>query len=53
MSDHVSEVETAVNPIEQAYQALQEQFPGKVTADGREGYEGVIVDADTLVELAE
>jgi NADH-quinone oxidoreductase subunit D/NADH-quinone oxidoreductase subunit C/D len=31
---------------------LQEQFPNKVKADGREGYEGLLVEADTLVEFA-
>ncbi len=45
-----SELET--NAIEQAYQLLQQEFPGKVKPDGREGYEGVIVDADTLLEAA-
>jgi NADH-quinone oxidoreductase subunit C/D len=57
MSDQVSDVEahspgTAGDPIEQAYQALQEEFPGKVRPDGREGYEGVLIEADTLTDAA-
>ena len=38
--------------IEDAYRVLQEQFPDKVTPDGREGYEGVLVAADSLPEVA-
>jgi NADH-quinone oxidoreductase subunit C/D len=57
MSDQVSDVEAlspgaAGDPIEQAYQALQEEFPGKVKPDGREGYEGVLIEADTLTDAA-
>ena len=57
MSDQVSDVETGspdavANPIEQAYLALQEAFPGKVRPDGREGYEGVLIEADTLADAA-
>ncbi len=35
-----------------ALELLQEKFPTAVTTDTREGYEGIIVDADHLVELA-
>jgi NADH-quinone oxidoreductase subunit C/D len=57
MSDQISDIEAvspgaAADPIEQAYQALQEEFPGKVRPDGRDGYEGVVIEADTLTDAA-
>ena len=57
MSDQVSDVDAAsrdavANPIEQAYRALEAEFPGKVRPDGREGYEGVLIEADTLTDAA-
>lgn len=44
--------EVAVDPVEQAYQALQDAFPGKVRPDERAGYQGVIVQAEALVDAA-
>ena len=44
--------ELELTSIEDAYRVLQEQFPNKVTADGREGYEGVVVAADALQDVA-
>ena len=41
-----------LRPAEQAAQALTEQYPDAVTRDDREGYEGIIVEADQLVEIA-
>ncbi len=55
MSENASEAvasEVILDPIEQAYQACQKKFPGKVKLDDREGYEGVLVEADTLLEAA-
>ena len=57
MNEQVAESEgvqldAAVGSVEQASQALREAFPGKVRLDEREGYEGVIVDADALVDAA-
>jgi NADH-quinone oxidoreductase subunit C/D len=56
MSENVSEVEavgseTAADPIQQAYQSLQQQFEG-VRLDEREGYEGVIIEPEVLVDAA-
>ena len=44
--------ELELTSIEDAYRVLQKQFPNKVTADGREGYEGVVVAADALQDVA-
>ncbi len=38
--------------IEGAIDALKDMFPGVVSDDTREGYSGVMVDADKLVEVA-
>ena len=57
MSENVSEIEAAElelaeDSIEQAYQALQDEYPGKVRPDERDGYEGVVVELDVLVDVA-
>ncbi len=46
------ELEPIADPIAEAYQALQDAFPGKVKADARDGYEGVIIESDTLKDAA-
>lgn len=40
------------NTIEDVYQALYEKFPGQVKPDERENYQGVLVDAAVLEEVA-
>ena len=57
MSENVSEVEAAElelaeDSIEQAYRALQDAFPGRVRPDERDGYEGVVIELDALVDAA-
>jgi NADH-quinone oxidoreductase subunit D/NADH-quinone oxidoreductase subunit C/D len=57
MSENVSELGAATpelvgDSIEQAYQVLQQEFPGKIKLDERQGYEGVIIELDTLVDAA-
>ena len=57
MSENVSEVEAAElelaeDSIEQAYQALQDEFPGKVRPDERDGYEGIFIELEALVDAA-
>ena len=57
MSENVSDIEAAElelaeDSIEQAYQALQDEYPGKVRPDERDGYEGVVVELDVLVDAA-
>ncbi|MBK8987856.1 MAG: NADH-quinone oxidoreductase subunit D [Chloroflexi bacterium] len=44
--------ETAVNPVEQAINALKERFPEAVSDDPRDGYSGLLVAADKLPEVA-
>ncbi len=41
-----------VDSIAEAINALLEKYPDAVTRDMRQGYEGVIVEADKLVEVA-
>jgi len=41
-----------IDSIEQAYQVLQDEFPGKVRPDDRPGYHGVIVEPDALMDAA-
>ena len=41
-----------VNPVEQAIAALKERFADAVNNDTRDGYEGVIVSADKLLDVA-
>ena len=41
-----------VDPIAAATDALIEQYPDAVSRDARDGYKGVIVSADKLVEVA-
>jgi NADH-quinone oxidoreductase subunit D/NADH-quinone oxidoreductase subunit C/D len=41
-----------LRPAEQAAKALTEQYPDAVALDDREGYDGVVVEADRLVEIA-
>jgi NADH-quinone oxidoreductase subunit D/NADH-quinone oxidoreductase subunit C/D len=38
--------------IESAVQYLKERFPGAVSDDTRDGYEGVVVETDKLVDIA-
>jgi NADH-quinone oxidoreductase subunit C/D len=54
MTDQPAAPTTAieVSPIEAAIRALKEKFPGRVSDDTREGYQGVIVDKNKLVEVA-
>ncbi len=57
MSERVPEAEpetaeVPMSPIEQACNVLLEAFPDKVKIDGREGYEGVVVEADALSDVA-
>jgi NADH-quinone oxidoreductase subunit D/NADH-quinone oxidoreductase subunit C/D len=40
------------DPIEQTIAALKERFAGAVNDDSRDGYEGVIVAADKLLDVA-
>lgn len=42
-----------INPVEEALDTLKQQFPDAVVDDGRDGYEGVIVAADKLLDVAE
>lgn len=46
--------EQAVNDgsIESAVEYLKERFPGAVSDDSRDGYEGVVVETDKLVDIA-
>lgn len=46
--------EQAVNDgsIESAVDYLKERFPGAVSDDSRDGYEGVVVETDKLVDIA-
>ncbi len=46
----IAPVETG--SIDDAISTLKDQFPGVVTDDNRQGYEGVIVDRKKLVEVA-
>lgn len=41
------------NPVEAAIARLKEKFPTAVTDDEREGYEGIMVTADQLLEVAQ
>ena len=41
------------SPVEEALISLKQQFPDAVTDDDRDGYEGVVVAADRLVEVAQ
>jgi NADH-quinone oxidoreductase subunit C/D len=41
------------SPAEEALSRLKKQFPGSVVDDAREGYEGVIVAQDQLLEVAQ
>ncbi len=40
------------NPIEEALATIKERFPAEVVDDTRDGYEGVIVNPERLVEVA-
>src|SRR5258706_10387141 len=51
MSDLVMPPDPAAAPSGPA-DALLEKFPGAVQVETREGYEGIIVNADKLVEVA-
>lgn len=42
----------AINPVEEALAALKEKFPESVTDDTRDGFQGVIVAPDKLIEVA-
>jgi NADH-quinone oxidoreductase subunit D/NADH-quinone oxidoreductase subunit C/D len=46
--------ETAVytNPVDEAIAILKERYPGAVTDDTRENYEGLMVQADKITEVA-
>lgn len=46
--------ETAVNPdpVQNAIAQLQERFADSLTPDTREGYEGLMVNADSLIQVA-
>jgi NADH-quinone oxidoreductase subunit D/NADH-quinone oxidoreductase subunit C/D len=46
------ELDHTADPIKEAYQALQEAFPGRVQVDERDGYEGVIIELDALKDAA-
>jgi len=41
-----------VNDIENAIEVLKNKYPGVVTDDSRDGYEGVIVDKTRLIDVA-
>lgn len=45
-------VAVAENPVEEAIALLKERFPAAVQDDAREGYEGLMVSADKLVDVA-
>lgn len=51
-SDQIEAVAVAGNPVERALALLKERFPDVVADDGREGYEGLVVEAANLVEVA-
>ncbi len=48
----MSEAVKSLDPATEAVDLLLEKFPDDVSRDTREGYEGVIVDADKLLEVA-
>jgi NADH-quinone oxidoreductase subunit D/NADH-quinone oxidoreductase subunit C/D len=52
--EEMMEVATAVSddPVARAAALLKERFPDAVTDETREGYSGVVVSADKLVEVA-
>jgi len=52
MSDQVVSENTEVSEVDSAIDFLKEKFPGTVTEDNRDGYSGVIVDRNKLVEVA-
>jgi NADH-quinone oxidoreductase subunit D/NADH-quinone oxidoreductase subunit C/D len=54
MSDALMDAPVAedVNPVEQAIATLKERFADAVNDDTRDGYEGVIVSADKLIDVA-
>ena len=41
------------NPAESAIARLKERFPDAISDDPRDGYEGIIVDPDKLVEISQ
>lgn len=41
------------DPVENAYAVLKERFPDDVTDDTREGYSGLVVSPDKIMEVAE
>lgn len=45
--------ETELTPAQEAINKLKEQFPDVVSDDMREGYEGLIVYADSITEVAQ
>ena len=54
MSEAILEVPVAesTNPVEAAIAVLKDRFADDISDDTRDGYEGVIVPADKLVEIA-
>ncbi len=46
------QAQTAAPDIATTVAALQERFPGAVKPDDRKGYEGIVVSADQLVDVA-
>ncbi len=46
------QVKPAVLDLPSTIAALQERFPGAVKLDDRKGYQGIVVSADKLVEIA-
>ncbi|MBN1964517.1 MAG: NADH-quinone oxidoreductase subunit D [Anaerolineae bacterium] len=49
----VEQTSTQLNPLDEAIALLQERFPDAVSVDEREGYGGVIVAGDKLLEVAQ
>jgi NADH:ubiquinone oxidoreductase subunit D/NADH:ubiquinone oxidoreductase subunit C len=44
--------EPSVLTVQDAYGVLLERFPGQVRMDERQGYEGVLIEADSLLDVA-
>ncbi len=42
-----------INPVEEALSSLKKEFPEVVEDDSRDGYEGVIVTAEDLIDVAQ
>ncbi len=52
MAENPAAEVTTANPVAEAIAALKAQFPDAVTEDDRKGYTGIVVDPESLVEVA-